>query len=380
MDRAEKASMEVAGGAAVKSIRYDGSLGLRGWAPSMCTLESAGDMDSFIEGIQTKLVSLKDSIRHTARVCIIASVKYETPSTEISVVASDSSHKRVHSEIKAIPSKKPRDTPTSRQLATESFISDAVGESLLTITAHHKCVRKSCHNFEGLCYDLGPSLGHIKLNQGHLREWNQAIKDDPGNISARQPPMVMVTRMVIEKQQQVAKKKDVSNISIPQTLNMPIIPGSGINLNFNMTSGLPDWLSQILPSEAKADAASKSTAEQQPQALHTALPPPSSPIPAVEDEDMRLTAYITARVEARPLQRVEFERAANALSMAGVGFTDLATLTEREWDAMDIWVGIKKDLLKNRKQWHRDHPERHLRDGDGYEHSLSPLASFVDRD
>jgi hypothetical protein len=85
---------------------------------------------------------------------------------------------------------------------------------------------------------------------------------------------------------------------------------------------------------------------------------PSSPILPVMDEDNRLRCYIISRTAARPTQALEFERAAHTLANAGVGFTDLPTLSEKEWDSLQLKVGIKKDLLKWRKKWHREHPER----------------------
>lgn len=86
-------------------------------------------------------------------------------------------------------------------------------------------------------------------------------------------------------------------------------------------------------------------------------PPPSSPIPQAQNEDSRLAAFIRSRIRNRPAQRVKFEQALSLLIDAGMGFSDLPSLSSVEWRVMGISRGTEIDLLKNDKIWHLQNPD-----------------------
>ncbi|ERF75649.1 hypothetical protein EPUS_08802 [Endocarpon pusillum Z07020] len=171
----------------------------------------------------------------------------------------------------------------------------------------------------------------------NIREWRDAIKDDPA-INIYHPPPGVLTRLIegYKKQKEQNQQPPVTPQPLISTTASSTVAGQGMTLNINLSGETP-VPSTIAPASA--------------------LPLPSSPIPQARDEDARLLAFIQARIRARPARRAAFNRARDLLISAGVGFSDLASLSNEEWKDISIDVGIKMDLLKNDKIWHLQHPE-----------------------
>lgn len=153
-------------------------------------------------------------------------------------------------------------------------------------------------------------------------------------------------------------KKQAKSASESTSAAIPAASGPGINLNFNLSGGgLSEWFQQQQATPLRERAASELRERGATPLSASTLPPPSSPIPAASNEDLRLAVFIRSRISARPSQTNEFQRALSMLTGAGIGFSDMAQLTIDEWREIGIRISIRMDLLKNDKIWHLQNPE-----------------------
>ncbi|ERF76223.1 hypothetical protein EPUS_04300 [Endocarpon pusillum Z07020] len=261
-----------------------------------------------------------------------------------------SSHKRAHSEAKtASKSKKPRESTSTRQRAAEAAFHAAIPNPAIEIGRQHKCDRPNCPNNGYHCYNLS-RIGHLKLNMANIREWRDAIKDDPA-INIYHPPPGVLTWLIegYKKQKEQNQQPLVTPQPLISTTASSIVAGQGMTLNINLSGGpLP-----ATPIHENADNRAQDTDIKTPVpsaiAPASALPLPSSPILQARDKDARLLTFIQARIRARPARRAAFNYAQDLLISAGVSFSDLASLSNKEWKDISINIDIKMDLLKNDK-------------------------------
>lgn len=165
--------------------------------PLLWTLEDSIDLAIVEERVQDLQKSLKGRCPPYMRVAVAATFDLvEGPET----IAENSStaHERAHSQTNtAPPTKKQRETASTRQKAVEMKLNKTVTNHIAAISRLHTCERSSCRGFDQICYNL-PVHDHVMLNSGHLREWNQGIKDDVG-VSINHPPPSLDLRMAREK-------------------------------------------------------------------------------------------------------------------------------------------------------------------------------------
>jgi hypothetical protein len=366
-------------------IAFEASIKIGTQKPRLFTIEYAIDMISIDRQVAELLASTKGRIDRVApalRVGLMASfdlidrLEEHTEfndfdgstgrSTPISAA-----HKRANSDaLVMLKMKKPRETASTRQRATEQAINTAIPDPAIMMAELHKCRRGNCLNYTHLCYNV-PTMGHLKILGSDLHEWRSQMKDDP-YINVHHPP----PGLLIKWQARMAAEKKKAETPTPSSSSAPLSIGStatgqGISLYVNVGGAqLPPSQEQAaneLHDKALTTPGPRATTPHQPL-----LPPlPSSPIPAAKDEDSRLSAFIQSRINARPSRRAAFERALLLLNDVSVGFSDLATLSTAEWTILGVDMRIKMDLLKHDKIWHLRHPEREAID-------INDLDSEVD--
>ena len=119
-------------------------------------------------------------------------------------------YKRAYSQANtALPIKKQRETASTRQKAVKVELNKAITNHIAAIARLYKCERSSYRGFRQAYYNL-PVYGHIMLDTGHIREWNQGIKDDVG-VTINHPPPSLALRMARERQ--IAQKKKQKALS-----------------------------------------------------------------------------------------------------------------------------------------------------------------------
>ena len=127
------------------------------------------------------------------------------------------------------------------------------------------------------------------LDTGHMREWNQGIKDDVG-VTINHPLPSLALRMARERQ--IAQEKKQKALSTLQTVTDATVKA------ISLIAGLADMTFNLYLSggaKQQTTTAYKVNNEYREGSITPSLLPPpllSSPILQAQDEDSRLTTFI----------------------------------------------------------------------------------------
>jgi len=265
-----------------------------------------------------------------AQISVVVKLSYETEDAgdeELTDFASDDealrhedstqTRRRRSRASQSRPERRDRSMPTASQrqrlsTANDRLVETMVGDHLIEINETHVCKVPSCRNYPRPCVPL-PGYGHLFLNLGAVKKWNQLIKD--GDATVRECPVSVVADLLAERRRTEDRKASAKAADLPNG------PGSVINQFFGGAQGL------------NVDE------------------PRSSPPQRAGDDDANMRSYLEWLGTKYPSSAFELDGHARRLAEEGWGFSDLRDATNEDWRRMGIGGGFVKKIQKHLKEW-----------------------------